>query len=254
MIISAVVITKNSGKTLKKCLESLFQVADEMIIVDSGSTDDTLRIAETYSCKVLNTTWLGYGLTKNIGHEAALGTYVLSLDSDEELSSSLVAEILSVKNNLQGIYGFRRLNNYCGRWIRYGSWYPDKKLRLFPKEIRWNTALSHEQLLLPDKKGIKWLNHPMLHYAYSSKAELKSKTYLYASLGASEKRGTNKLALLFKFIFSPLSTFIKSYLLKGGFLDGRFGFEISYHIALGNFLRYRALFKTEILGVKINNT
>lgn len=244
MQFSAVIITKNSGGTLKKCLESLQKVADEIIVVDSGSTDDTLVIAEKYNCKIIHTAWLGYGPTKNLGNDAAQSSYVLSLDSDEELSPELIIELNQLKNQLTGIYGFKRLNNYCGKWIRYGAWYPDKKTRLFPKETLWNDSASHEQLMLSSDQKISYLSGSLLHYAYRSKEELKAKTYLYAQLGAISKRNTSKIAALMKMIFSPAVSFIKSYLIKRGFLDGRFGFDISFYNAMGTFLKYRNLLKS----------
>ena len=244
MQISAVVITKNSASTLKQCLDSLIKVADEMIIVDSGSTDLTLTIAQECGCKIIHTTWLGYGPTKNLGHHAAGGAYILSLDSDEELSAGLIIELNSIKNQLNGVYSFKRLNNYCGKWIRYGAWYPDKKTRLFPKETLWNDSASHEQLILSSNQKITYLSSSLLHYAYRSKAELKAKTYLYARLGAISKKNTGKFAAVLKMIFSPIVSFIKSYFIKLGFLDGRFGFDISFYNAMGTFLKYKNLIKS----------
>ncbi len=241
MQISAVIITKNSADTIKNCIESLLSVSDEIILVDSGSTDNTLEIARSYACKIINTPWLGYGATKNLGHKQALFPYILSLDSDEVLSEAAKAEIESVKSTLNGLYAFNRLNNYCGKWIRYGAWYPDRKIRLFPKETRWNDARSHEQLILPVKPLVTLFKAPILHFAYRSKAELKSKTYLYASLGAENKKNYSKLLALVKMIFSPLFSFVKSYIVKLGFLDGKSGFEISALNAWGSFLKYRKL-------------
>lgn len=243
MQISAVIITKNSERTLQKCLESLPAVVDEIIIVDSGSTDSTLDIAKDYQCKIINTPWLGYGPTKNLGQKAALAPYVLSIDSDEELSAGLQQEILSMKNNLTGIYGFRRINNYCGKWIKYGSWYPDKKLRLFPKENLWNNAISHEQLMLNNQKKRYYFKSPLLHYAYSTKEELKVKTYLYAQLGAANKKGSSKILAFINMLVSPVMSFLKSYFMKLGFLDGKNGFEISTFNALGTYLKYKAILK-----------
>jgi len=244
MQISAVVITKNSASTLIKCLESLQKVADEVIVVDSGSTDLTVNIAEQYGCRVIHSAWLGYGPTKNLGHQTARGAYILSLDSDEELSADLILELNNIRHHLNGVYGFKRLNNYCGKWIRYGAWYPDKKTRLFPNNILWNDSASHEQLILNSDQKITYLSGSLLHYAYRNKEELKAKTYLYASLGAISKKNTSKFAAALKMIFSPIVSFVKSYLIKRGFLDGRFGFDISFYNAMGTFLKYKNLLKS----------
>ncbi len=244
MQISAVIITKNSGHTLRNCLESLQAVADEIIVVDSGSTDNTLDLASAYGCKIITTSWLGYGPTKNLGHHAASAPFILSMDSDEALTEALQKEILTVKHNLSGLYGFRRLNNYCGKWIKYGAWYPDKKIRLFPKETLWNDAASHEQLILNSKQVPLYFQNPLLHYAYNSKEELKAKTYLYAMLGAAAKKSKgSKVLAFFRMLFSPLFGFIKSYFIKLGFLDGKYGFEISSMNAFGSYLKYKMLLK-----------
>ncbi|MBC8985447.1 glycosyltransferase family 2 protein [Pedobacter sp. N36a] len=241
MYISAVIITKNSEKTIKCCLDSIANLADEVLIVDSGSTDLTLKIAESFGCVIIQTPWLGYGATKNLGHQAARFPYILSLDSDEALSYTLVKEIQPEKPQLQGLYEFRRLNNYCGKWIKHGAWYPDKKIRLFPKEILWNHAASHEKLVLKEGQLLYTFKSPILHYAYSSEEELKSKVELYARLGVKDRKHLSKIAAIGKMIFSPMVSFVKSYFIKRGFQDGMAGLKISYYIALGTFLKYKYL-------------
>lgn len=244
MHISAVIITKNSEKTLKRCLDSITNIADEILIVDSGSTDHTLQIAESYGCILIQTPWLGYGATKNLGHQAAKSPYILSLDSDEALSLFLVAEIEREKHQLRGLYGFKRLNNYCGQWIRHGAWNPDKKIRLFPKEIMWNHASSHEQLILTEDQELYYFDSPILHYAYNTEDELKSKVELYARLGAQDRKHLSKTSAIVKMICSPIVSFFKSYFIKLGFLDGLNGLKISYYIGLGTFLKYKYLLQS----------
>ena len=238
MFLTGVVITKNVALTLTACLKSLQQVVDEIIIVDSGSSDQTLEIAKQFNCNIIQTSWLGYGNTKNLGNQAAKYPYIISLDSDEELSVALIAEILSIKNTLNQIYSFKRLNNFCGKWIKFGAWYPDIKIRIFPKEVLWNDADSHEQLLIPKGLNISLLNGYLNHYAYHNLYQFKEKTTLYAKLGLLQKSKQPAFILILKIIFSPLTGFIKSYFLKLGFLDGYFGLQISYYNAQGTFLKY----------------
>ena len=238
MFLTGVVITKNVAHTLTACLKSLQKVVDEIIIVDSGSSDQTLEIAKQFNCNIIQTNWLGYGRTKNLGNQAAKHPYILSIDSDEELSAELIVEILEIKRSIDKIYSFKRLNNFCGKWIKFGAWYPDIKIRIFPKDILWNDAHSHEQLLIPKESNINLLNGCLNHYAYNSLYQFKEKTVLYAKLGSIQKSKQPIFILILKVIFSPLIGFIKSYFLKLGFLDGYFGLLISYYNAQGTFLKY----------------
>lgn len=238
MRLTGVVITKNVEQTLTLCLKSLQQVADEIIIVDSGSTDQTLEIAKQFDCKTIKTNWLGYGNTKNLGNKVAKFPFILSLDADEELSKELIAEILEIKSFNDKIYSFKRLNNFCGKWIKFGAWYPDIKIRIFSKEILWNDALSHEQLLIPKGATINLLNGNLNHYAYQNLSQLKEKTNLYSQLGALQKSSQPTFILILKLVCSPVVGFFKSYFLKLGFLDGYFGYVIAFYNAKGTFLKY----------------
>jgi glycosyltransferase involved in cell wall biosynthesis len=238
MYLSAVVITKNAAKTLQTCLKSLGKVADELIIIDSGSDDDTIAIANDFKCIVIKTEWLGYGETKNLGHQNALFPYIISLDADEELSEGLIEEILAIKNSLENVYSFKRLNNFCGTWIKYGAWYPDVKIRIYPKTIMWNSAHSHEELIIPKNIEVNRLSYPLLHYAYQNLNQLKVKTNLYANLGALEKQNKSLISLFIKLMFSPFFGFLSSYIFKLGFLDGYNGLLISYYKAKGTLFKY----------------
>ncbi len=239
ILLSAVIISKNAADTLENCLKSLTNVADEIILVDSGSNDDTLKIAEKYSCIIFKTDWFGYGETKNIGNHIAKGQYIISIDADEQLSDELQNEINLIKKNLKGYYSFKRLNNFCGKWIKHGSWYPDIKVRIFPKTTKWNNNPSHESLLLKKDESITLLKGNLLHYSFKNVAQLKNKTHLYAKLGAVKNQKKSFFSLILKMIFSPLFSFFKSFFFKMGFLDGANGLLISYSNALGTFLKYK---------------
>ena len=249
MFLTGVVITKNVELTLTACLKSLQQVVDEIVLVDSGSSDQTLEIAKQFGCNIIQTNWLGYGNTKNLGNQAAKYPYILSLDSDEELSEALIVEIMLIKKSLNQIYSFKRLNNFCGKWIKFGAWYPDIKIRIFPKEILWNDAYSHEQLLIPKGVNVNLLNGYLNHYAYHNLDQLKEKTFLYSKLGSLQKSKQPIFILIVKVIFSPLTGFFKSYFLNFGFLDGYFGLQISYYNAKGTFLKYLWALKQKFSSV-----
>jgi glycosyltransferase involved in cell wall biosynthesis len=239
MFLTGVVITKNSDQTIKKCLTSLQQVADEIIIYDSGSEDATLKIAEAFSCRVIEGEWLGYGATKNFANQFANASYILSVDSDEELSPELISQILIVKKELKGIYSFKRLNNYCGKWIRNGSWYPDIKIRIFPKENHWDDSPSHENLIISKGQKISFLSGVLLHYAYANSAQFLQKTKYYAHLGAIKKSNQHVEINILKMVFSPIFGFLKSYVFKLGLMDGIAGLEIALINSYGTFLKYK---------------
>lgn len=245
MFLTGVVITKNSDQTIKKCLDSLLQVVDEIIVYDSGSTDLTLKIAEEFSCHVIQGEWLGYGATKNFANQFAKASYILSVDSDEELSPELISQILIVKENLKGIYSFKRLNNYCGKWIRNGSWYPDTKIRIFPKENQWDDSPSHENLIISKDQKVSLLPGVLLHYAYASRAQFLVKTKLYAKLGAKKKASKPLVVNILKMVFSPIFGFIKSYFVKLGCADGISGMEIAFINSYGTFLKYKTALTTK---------
>ena len=150
MQIAALIIARNEAANIERCIASLRGVADEILVLDSDSTDDTVALARAAGATVTEVVWKGYAQTKNEGHLLTRAPYILSVDADESLSEGLRAEILAVKPRLKGeAYAMPRLNWYCGRWIRHCGWYPDPKIRLFPRETRWEGEFVHETLVLP---------------------------------------------------------------------------------------------------------
>ncbi len=225
MKISAVIITLNEARNIERCLRSLQDVADQVIVLDSGSKDGTVDLANNLGAKVIDTPWQGYAATKNHGHTLAEHPYILSLDADEALSDKLQASILAVKDNLQGAYSFNRLNNYCGTWIRHGGFYPDKKIRLFPKDqARWEGDHVHEILRVDAGVPVTHLAGDLLHYSYYDRSEHEARLEKYARLAAEKLRGRKGLAA--KQYLSPAWRFVQSYFLKGGFLDGKAGYHL----------------------------
>jgi len=236
--ISAVIITKNEERNIERCIQSLLPVVDEIIIVDSGSTDQTKSICEKYNTKFISAEWLGYGPMKNFGHDQASHEYVLSIDADEAISDTLAKSILSVKNNLTEAYSFNRLTNYCGKWIKHSGWYPDTKVRLFPKSlVKWNSSEVHEELDL-SKVKIKHLSGDLLHYSYYSIIQHVEKSVYYGKLAGKHLFEKGKKPKFYKIIFSPVVRFLKDYFLRTGFLDGAYGFFIAITAAYSIFIKY----------------
>ncbi len=238
--ISAVIITLNEERNIGRCILSLDGVADEVLIMDSNSTDGTQDIATELGAKVIPTVWEGYATTKNKAYKKASGEYILWLDADEALSEELQASILKVKADLSGAYEVNRLNNYCGSWLRNGGLYPDRKVRLFPKgKAVWQGNLVHEELLVDIDEPKKFLDGDLLHYTYYTKEEHWQRAEKYARLASDKYAHKSKPALLVKMLFSPLFRFVKNTLFRLGFLDGLAGVRYQYIASWEVFQKYK---------------
>ncbi|MFM7668564.1 MAG: glycosyltransferase family 2 protein [Bacteroidota bacterium] len=243
--ISAVIITLNEERNISRCIESLIPVVDEIIIIDSFSTDNTKEICAKYPVKFLQKKWLGYSQTKNFGNSLAENQYILSIDADECLSIQLQEEILSLKTNkLHGVYKINRLTNYCGVWIYHSGWYPDWKIRLFPKDYSsWNESIVHEELefsvVLPETKLLSNLEH----YSYYSYAHHQEKADHYSRLTAIKYFKQSKKSYFLSPFLSAASRFISMYFIKLGVLDGISGYKIATISAKSNYLKYKELRK-----------
>jgi glycosyltransferase involved in cell wall biosynthesis len=236
--ISAVIITLNEEKNIERCIRSLLPVADEIVVIDSGSTDHTAQICAKYGVSFIQKEWIGYGATKNFGHEKSSHEYILSIDADEELSPELQQNILKAKENLNGVYSLNRLTNYCGKWIRHSGWYPDKKIRLFPKsKVRWNLEEVHESLELQGLQEF-FLQGDLYHYSYTSIFNHIDKSVHYGKLAGVNLFLSSKKPSWLKIIFSPWFRFIKDYFLRRGFMDGAYGFFIALTAAYSIFIKY----------------
>ncbi len=238
--ISAVIITYNEEKYIGRCLDSLREVADEIVVVDSGSTDNTRRVCETHGCRVIHHEFEGYVEQKNWAMQQARNDWILSLDGDEMLSDELKESILAVKENPEkdGYY-MNRLNNYYGRWIRHSGEYPDRKLRLFDRRhARWEGINPHDRLVMNKGATTGLLQGNLLHYAHATRQEHKAKIEYAGILGGRAlylKKGRSSWP---RIILSPLWRFVWNYFFRLGFLDGREGLFICYTNARQSYLKH----------------
>lgn len=233
--ISAVIITYNEEAHIGECIASLATVASEIIVVDSYSTDRTKAICEEHKCTFIEKKWMGYAATKNWANAQANMPWILSVDADEVLSPKLISSIKSAQEvGLQKstVYQFNRLNNYCGIWLKVAGWYPDKKVRIFASgEALWQGDI-HEKLMYSKDSFILHLKGDLLHYSIKDREDHIARVKKYCKL---EKPYPNRwIGLLV-----ALKTFVKSYIIKGGFRAGKLGFQVSYISAQAKWWRGR---------------
>lgn len=230
MELSAVLITFNEAHRLRPTLEALQDLADEIVIVDSGSTDGTRTVAEAFpGVRWYERPFDGYGPQKNYANSLARGRYILSLDADEVLSPELRASILAEKGRWSApAYRFLRVAVYCGAFVRAGDWYPDWKVRLFAREAaRWDNAPVHERLLLPTGVKPHTLPGELWHYTYATlEAHLERNRY-YARLAAEAAYRAGRRPAFSPALARASSRFLKSLLLKGGWKLGWRGWSIA---------------------------
>jgi len=240
MNISAVIITKNEERNIERCLKSLQNIVDEIVVVDSFSTDHTKEICEKYHARFFQQEWLGYGEQKNYANSLSTHDVILSIDADEALSSELQQSVFQLKATEQQdfVCQISRLTNYCGKWIHHCGWYPDKKIRIFNKKrAKWTGAI-HETLSYPDEDVLIPLKGDLLHYSYYSIEEHISLINQYTALFAIENFEKKKNISLVMLVLKSVWKFIRDYFFKAGFLDGYYGFVICNLSAVTTFLKY----------------
>lgn len=238
--LSVVIITYNEEEKIGRCLESVKDLADEILVVDSFSKDRTREICYNYGAKVLKHHFTGHIQQKNWALSRASFDHILSVDADEEISYTLKNSIIKVKENwsFDGYY-FNRLNNYCGKWIKHGGWYPDQKLRLVDRRKgEWKGINPHDKFeLIPVSKKQK-LSGNLLHYSYSSIPEHIKQINRYTEIIATGFFHEGIKSNLLKIIFNPTWKFFRNYFLRLGFLDGFLGIVLNSNIAYETFLKY----------------
>jgi glycosyltransferase involved in cell wall biosynthesis len=242
MKISAVVITYNEEKRLADALESVGGIASEIIVVDSFSSDDTVKVAKNYTDKVFKRKWTNFSDQKNFANSKASFPWILSLDADERLSPELRPEILLLKEGEPSCSGFSvpRQVYYLGKWIRHSGWYPDRRVRLFRKDkARWEGEYVHEKLVVEGK--IEKLEGSVHHFTYRNISEHLDRINNFSQLGAQKLYSEKKKCRWYHLVFLPFFRFAKSFFLKAGFLDGFPGFAISVLNGYSIFVRYAKL-------------
>jgi glycosyltransferase involved in cell wall biosynthesis len=250
--LTVAIITYNEEKNIGRCISSVVDIADEILVVDSFSIDKTESICLERGVRFVQNKFIGHIEQKNFALELATHDYVLSLDADEALSLELLTEIKKVKENflLDG-YKFNRLTNYAGHWVRYCGWYPDTKLRLINKnKAKWTGTNPHDILKMNDNLVSGFLQGDLCHYSYSSIAEHITQTNKFTSIAAESAYQAGVQSSMFKIVTRPLLKFLRDYFYKRGFLDGRYGFIICFINSLSAMLKYSKLFELQI-GKKI---
>ena len=239
--LSGVIITYNEEKNIEKCIRSLLSVTDEIVVVDSLSTDQTKSICLKHNVTFIEQEFLGYIEQKNFALQQAKYDHVVSLDGDESLSDNLQRSIITLKSNwvLNG-YFCNRYNKFCGQWIKYSDWYPNKKLRVFDRrKAEWKGINPHDNIVMHNNEDkIGHLKGNILHWTYQTYSEFNQKTEYFSSISAKAYYDLGKKAPLSKIIFNPTWAFFKAYFLRLGFMDGLNGFIICAQTANITFLKY----------------
>ena len=244
MHISVVIITHNEEHNILRCLNSVQDVADEIVVVDSGSTDNTENICKNFGVKFVRQDWLGYSEQKNFANSLASNDWILSIDADEEISDELKRSIFKYKNNHiphDMVFSMNRLTNYCGHWIRHCGWYPDRKIRIWNRTVgKWEGEI-HETIEFSTEIKEKVLKGDLLHYSFDSAYEYENQQFKFAKMRGEHYFQKGKKHAGFFMIVSPIFSFIQNYFFQLGFLDGKDGLYICYITAKATKLKYKTL-------------
>ena len=238
MRISATIIARDEERNIARAIESL-RCCDEIVVVDSGSIDRTIEIANKLGARVVETTWRGYAGQKNYAAECARHDWILSIDADEALSEALEADIWLLKKNGPRFdaYTMPRLAQYLGKWILHSGWYPDRKVRLYHRgKAKWIGDYVHESVTVRGSVG--HLDSNLLHYTCQSFTEHLKTMDRYTTLAAEELVARGKRVTYRHLLADPAWTFFRTYFLQRGFLDGVEGLAIAYMATLYSFLKY----------------
>lgn len=267
--LSVVIIAFNEERNIGRCIDSVSGIADEVLVVDSGSTDATKAICAEYGARVVDHAFEGHIEQKNYAAQQATHEWVLSLDADEALSDELRQSVLEWKANSSppskgeypdtqssgggGIQGYtmNRLTNYCGHWVRHCGWYPDTKLRLFNRAFgAWGGTNPHDKYELNDKNApTGFLKGDILHYSYYTVDEHYKQMKYFADIAAKANIAKGKKANSSNLVINPVAKFIRHYIIKLGFLDGKTGYTISRISAWGTYLKYYRMLEIQ-RGIK----
>ncbi len=238
--LSVVIITFNEARNIGRCIDSVQAIADEIVVVDSFSTDQTESICREKGARFVQHAFEGHIEQKNWALTQAHYPHVLSLDADEALSPALTESIQKVKQTWAfDAYILNRRTNYCGQWIWYSGWYPDRKLRLFDRRKgSWGGQNPHDKVAMQPGIMAQWIKGDLLHYSYYSVAEHYERAKKYAQIAALARQQQGKRSWWVQVFLSPLAKFIRNYVIKRGFLDGKAGLTIAWISALETYWKY----------------
>jgi glycosyltransferase involved in cell wall biosynthesis len=242
--LSVVIIAYNEEKNIERCILSVKEVADEIVVLDSFSSDSTEAICIKHGVKFFQHKFDGHIQQKNRAITLASYPHILSLDADEALDPTLIQSIKDVKNNfIKGGYYMNRLTNYCGHWVRHCGWYPDTKLRLWDSRLgEWTGINPHDKYeLFAGDANTGFLKGDILHYSYYTVEDHYRQVEYFTSISAQAYFEAGKKAGVFKLYINPIAKFVHHYFIRLGFLDGRAGFLISRISAYATFLKYKKL-------------
>ncbi len=245
--LSVVVITFNEERNIGRCLTSVKGVADDIVVVDSFSTDRTEAIVKEHGARFVQHAFDGHIAQKNWAITQAVHPFILSLDADEALDDRLRESVRKAKNGEADGYTMNRLTNYCGTWIRHGGWYPDRKLRLWNSRLgKWAGIDPHDRYELREGARVEHLEGDILHYSYYTVADHLKQVDYFTTIAAKANAAKGKRAGFIKLWLAPVAKFIGSYFVQLGFLDGRHGFtiaRISAYATRSKYTKLRALLR-----------
>lgn len=242
--ISAVIITLNEERNIRRCLDSVVPIVDEVLVLDSYSTDATQTLCSSYPVRFITHPWEGYATTKNYADNLASNDLIFSIDADEAVSPKLAKSILKIKEeDVEGkVFSMNRRMNYCGRWIKHCGWYPDTKVRIFDRRVvQWTGKKVHETLLIPSEMQVTHLEGDLYHYSFYTPEEHRRQMEKFALLSAEEAVEQGKRANLFSAGIHTGWKFLRDYLFKAGFLEGRDGLSICKTNAHGVWYKYKKI-------------
>ncbi|PKP20055.1 MAG: glycosyltransferase family 2 protein [Bacteroidetes bacterium HGW-Bacteroidetes-21] len=245
--ISAVIISFNEEKNIERCIVSAKRVADEIVVLDSLSTDKTEEICRSLGVKFFQHAFDGHIEQKNRAITYASSPYVLSLDADEVLSDELVVSILKVKSDwtFDGYY-FNRLNNYCGSWIRHCGWYPDRKLRLWDsRKGQWTGINPHDRYEMTPESKTMWLKGDLLHYSYHSVSQHLLQVEKFTNIASKADFARGRRTNLLRIMFYPCWKFLRDYIFRLGILDGYAGYLVCRISAQATFYKNIKLYELQ---------
>ena len=240
--LSSVIIASNEAENLRRCLPQLARISDDVVVVDACSTDETDSVCREMGVRLIKRKWQGYSSAKNFGNSLAAHDWIISTDADEILSNQLVQSISAIRPTLGFVYALDRITSFCGVWIRHSGWYPDWNIRIFNRNnSRWEGKHVHERLVIPQNTRVVRLEGKLFHYSYKTHEDYVKRRELYAELSARDLYDRGVRLSISRRRIHPTLRFLRTYLLKRGFLDGRNGLVISLGEAQMIRTRYRKL-------------